>query len=344
MFLEIQTGKTEMARKKWCRSYKATTACTLRLLDKMLVGENGNEQNVGKKRCVFADSWFASVETVLAVKKELGLEFTGPIKTAHKHFPLEHIRWTLSEMKRGEHIVLKCNEEENLWAIGWHDHHYKAYITTHGTTRPGKPADKKRQDKDTNVNFAINIPRPEILAKYNSEMGRVDRHNFYRQGILKLHKTWKTKRWQTRIQLEILALTLVDAFLACRKLLPRWQRENDEESVFWKFVAALIPQLDPRPANARTREDERDPTAHCIQIRLGEKKTLSGKHRGIFRAIQGRCTSCRIRKKNRASKGRAPNTAWGCACHQGEYFCRNKTCWSEHLQTVRATEEESFAI
>jgi hypothetical protein len=64
----------------------------------------------------------------------------------------------------------------------------------------------------------------------------------------------------------------------------------------------------------------------------------------IFRAIQGRCTSCRIRKKNRASKGRAPNTAWGCACHQGEYFCRNKTCWSEHLQTVRATEEESFAI
>jgi len=127
-------------------------------------------------------------------------------------------------------------------------------------------------------------------------------------------------------------------------LLPRWQRENDEESVFWKFVAALIPQLDPRPVYARTREDERDPTAHCIQIRLGEKKTLSGKHRGIFRAIQGRCTSCRIRKKNRASKGRAPNTAWGCACHQGEYFCRNKTCWSEHLQTVRATEEESFAI
>ena len=192
VFLEIQTGRISMARKKWCRQYKATTACTVRLLDKMRPRERTVE---GTKHCVYADSWFASVETALAVRKELGYEFTGPIKTAHKYFSLEQIRFTLSHMRRGEHIVFKCNEEENLWAIGWHDHHYKAYITTHGTTNPGKPADKKRQDKETNVNFSAKIPRPEILAKYNQEMGSVDRHNFYRQGILKLHSTWKTKRW-----------------------------------------------------------------------------------------------------------------------------------------------------
>jgi hypothetical protein len=122
-------------------------------------------QKGNKKLCVFADSWFASVETALAVRKELGLKFTGPIKTAHKYFPIEHLRWTLTEMARGDHVVLKCNEDVNLWTIGWHDHHYKCYITTHGTTNPGKPADKRRQDKETNVNFAINIPRPEILAK-----------------------------------------------------------------------------------------------------------------------------------------------------------------------------------
>ena len=78
--------------------------------------------------------------------------------------------------------------------------------------------------------------------------------------------TWKTKRWQTRIQLEILGLTLVDTFLACRKLLPKWQIEDDEESVFWKFVSHLIPQIDPRPRNERQREEETDPTARCIQI------------------------------------------------------------------------------
>ncbi len=72
-------------------------------------------------------------------------------------------------MQRGDHIVFtsKCNEKENLWAIGWHGHHYKCYIATHRTANPRKLADKKRQDKETtsNVNFAINIPRPEILAK-----------------------------------------------------------------------------------------------------------------------------------------------------------------------------------
>ena len=43
------------------------------------------------------------------------------MKTAHKFFPLDPIRYTLAEMKRGDHVVFKCNEDK-LWAIGWHDH------------------------------------------------------------------------------------------------------------------------------------------------------------------------------------------------------------------------------
>ncbi len=106
-----------------------------------------------KKRCVYADSWFASVETALAVRKELGMEFTGSVKTVHNHFPIEAMRFTLSEMRRGEHVVFQCREHENLGAVGWHDFHYKCYITTHGTTNPGKPADKKRQDAGDKCQF-----------------------------------------------------------------------------------------------------------------------------------------------------------------------------------------------
>ncbi len=95
---EIQKGKIAMARKKRCCTYKATTACTVRMLDKMGLKESESDlmdapdqwyANEGKKRCVYADSWFASVETALALKRELGLHFTGPIKTAHKYFPLD---------------------------------------------------------------------------------------------------------------------------------------------------------------------------------------------------------------------------------------------------------------
>ncbi len=88
----------------------------------------------------------------------------------------------LNEFSRGEHVVFK-NENADLWAVGWQDNVYKSYLTTHGTTLPGKLADKRRQDKESNVNFALQVPRPACIAKYNEEMGAVDRHNFYRQDM-----------------------------------------------------------------------------------------------------------------------------------------------------------------
>ena len=179
-------------------------------------------------------------------------------------------------------------------------------------------------------------------------MGWVDRHNRYRQGILGLHKIWKTKRWQTRIQIELLATSLVDSFLACTHLLPKWVQEKEhdqDESLFWKFVCALIKQLDQTPTHERNREDDVvDPSSQCVQIRLGLKKVATGINKGTMRAVQGRCTSCRARNKKQLKRGRAPNTAWGCVCHPGEYFCKNKTCWSEHLRQVRLDHEVEMEI
>ncbi len=64
-------------------------------------------------------------------------------------------------------------------------------------------------------------------------MGFVDRHKHFMKGTLKLAKTWKTKRWKTRIQLELLGMTMVDAFLAI----------DDSDSIFWQFVCAVIGQM-----------------------------------------------------------------------------------------------------
>ena len=99
--IELQTGKNRMARTKWCRKYKATTACTVRLCDKL--GMKEDRMDMPPKRRVFADSWFASVETASALRNEMELHFTGPIKTATKGFPIDAIRWTLASMNR-DHI------------------------------------------------------------------------------------------------------------------------------------------------------------------------------------------------------------------------------------------------
>ena len=64
-----------------------------------------------------------------------GIHFTGPVKMGSGGFPINEMRWQLSTMERGEHIVLKLAGKD-IWAVGWHDHHYKCYITTHGMTLP----------------------------------------------------------------------------------------------------------------------------------------------------------------------------------------------------------------
>jgi hypothetical protein len=95
----------------------------------------------------------------------------------------------------------------------------------------GKPAPKRRQDV-LGTNYLKEIPRPDIIAKYQVEMGYVDRHNNFRPGTLKSAKTWKTKRWPTRIQLELLGMTMVYAFLACRKIMPKYRDLDDSDSIF----------------------------------------------------------------------------------------------------------------
>ena len=271
----------------------------------------------------------------------MGVHFTGPIKMAHRQFPIDRMRWTLATKTRGEFIVLKCLEHESLWAVGWHDQHYKCYVTTNGNTLPGKPAPKKRQDRQGR-NYNISIPRPNVISKYQAQMGYVDRHNRFRQGILHLPDIWKTKRWQTRIQLEILALTLVDSFLACRKLMPRWQEEGDEESIFWKFVCELLPQIDSRGRDELFHEPDELDREMCQMVRIGTKRTRDGATRGQIRAVQMRCTFCSKRNKQRNVKGRATLTAWSCSLHSTTYACKSKTCWEEHLAEVRREETDAW--
>jgi hypothetical protein len=332
LYIEIQKGKVAMQRKKWCNRYTATTACTVRLCEALALNEEHEVPPLA--RCIFADSWFASVKTVLALRENLGLNFTGPIKTATSDFPIEAMRFTLSKMGRGDNITLECLDAPNLWAVGWHDHHYKTYVTTHGVTTPGKPAPKRRQDIE-GTNYRKEIPRPDVIAKYQSEMGYVDRHNQFRQGYLHLAKIWKTKRWQTRIQLELLGLTMVDAYLACRKIMPKWQGLDDMESIFWQFVHTIIAQIDSRPANDRIREGEdENPTQHCKHVPLGQYRVTSGTYKGSLKSKQARCKYCTQRRKRMGQTGISLPTCFQCSFHEVA-VCRKHNCWERHLTEVR---------
>jgi hypothetical protein len=148
LYVEMQEGKVRMRRTKFSDDHPATTACTLRMLSKMGMNEKNLADDNKLERVVVADSWFASRKTAIALDGILGVHFTGPIKTATTGFPIEALRWCLLGTDRGTHVIFK-EKKADRWAVGWHDIHFKCYITTHGlTSEASTPALKKRQKLD----------------------------------------------------------------------------------------------------------------------------------------------------------------------------------------------------
>ena len=340
LYLEVQEGKERMARLKYVEDYQATTACTLRLLAALGLGENSLPPDKKLHRVVFGDSWFASYETMKGLREKLGLHFVGVIKTAHKQFPIEQCRWSLVGEERGKYVVFKAVEENNVWAVGWSDIHFKTYLCTQGDTQLGAPAEKKRQRADGR-NYRIEVPRPRIIEDYQNNMGYVDRHNRYRQNILGLAKLWRTKKWQVRVILEIFGMALVDSFLLARKFVPRWQNADESDGVFWKYVAALLPQIAPSHDRGVTTS-----LFKCEQVLIGKQKVEHGKNAGRVVAKQQRCVYCvksrKMQRKNAEDTSSSDNgtpkrsrrTAYTCLCHKDAFTCKEGvgSCWQQHLK------------
>jgi hypothetical protein len=139
------------------------------MLAALSIGENSLASDKKLQRVIFGDSWFASVETLTALREKLGLHFVGVIKTAYKGYPLEMCRWALVDQDRGKYVVFKLVDLENVWAIAWSDVHFKTIICTQGASTLGQAADKKMQRVDGR-NYTIQVDRPRVIEDYQKNM------------------------------------------------------------------------------------------------------------------------------------------------------------------------------
>lgn len=291
----------------------------------------------------YIDSWFCGYETAEALQREFKVDTIGCVKTAHAKYPLEEMRWILSKMERGDQCCFEL-EDGGMWAVGWSDVHYKTYLATVGSSAPGAPASKKRQ-RGNGRNYSINIPRPSCVAEYASNMGAVDLHNRYRQGMLRLDEVVKTQTWQTRLQNELFAVCAVDAFLLSKMYLPKW-RDHDtaDGSALFAWLAVLVEQLKAEiqvndyVVRAGQEIGEAQNVNECTQIKIGSVKTVEGRQKGKFRAIQHRCRYCsaaeRYEERHQPGQKRgAIRTTFCCSVHRDVHMCKigKNTCWQQHL-------------
>ena len=335
LFLEIQEGKELMERKQFCRTHKCTTATTLRLAKGAGLQEPDTLRAEDKPaRVLVGDSWFASLETAKALKEQLGVGFIGNVKTAHKEYPVEQLRWDLAKTQRGDHVVYKLNDTENgegVWAVGWNDHHYKTFIATSGITSSGREAKRARQN-DTGQTFYKQVKRPKVMETYYDACGQIDLHNRHRQGQLRLEKVWKTLKWNNRLLVSILSSTMVDAFKAWEHHFPPAtdaEEEDDLKSRLKEFVWRVIDEVCPSALEANPSQID-----SCRLELIGHRITSTGKQEGLKSTIQERCTQCRINGRKEKNSGRAIRTSFRCALHRDVYLCNASKgpCLQEHME------------
>lgn len=175
------------------------------------------------QRCVFADSYFASVQTAQELFK-MGMRFTGVVKTATRGFPYAHLS-SLQFGGKGEWRGLhhKGNgtlQDPDLTAFAWVDRDRRYFISTHSNLREAVPLQRTRWrqlNPDTNeepVRQTISIKQPQCSKRYYDRCGMIDRHNRTRQDDLRLERKYQTHDWSKRVNLSILGMVVVDAYLA----------------------------------------------------------------------------------------------------------------------------------
>ena len=147
--IELNEGKEQNARKRWHSTHGATTSTTLRL----------TQPWHGSGRIVVGDSWFSSVKTAVQLRKR-GLHFIGPVKTAHRKYPLAALK-RRCPADRGSWIAATATDEDvDLIALGWQDRCVHTVVGTCGTTLEGSPAKKRRLDDEGQVFFKY-VDRPK---------------------------------------------------------------------------------------------------------------------------------------------------------------------------------------
>lgn len=116
LYIEIQRGKIPMQKKKWSRQLGGTAGCTLRLAEasqyssatKMRERKEAKEN--GKRETFLHDSWFTSVKSVKGVKRELGHESFGVLKTNYSGTPKEELEKIMKDWPSGSQLVMECKE------------------------------------------------------------------------------------------------------------------------------------------------------------------------------------------------------------------------------------------
>jgi hypothetical protein len=191
LFCEINEGQDRNKAKRYRDVYSAQPALALRL----------SEYWHGSGRVFYADSYFSSVVTAMALIKH-GLHFSGIIKQAHKYSPKNFLVESLDsdEVAKGTSLFYMAEFLEKsaiaggapasrkLLCVGHKDVKIKVIISSTGNTLPAATDHYRKYEVLDPLSgearqVSVGIPRAQIMAQHFDNVGKTDLSNRMRQGF-----------------------------------------------------------------------------------------------------------------------------------------------------------------
>ena len=148
--------------------------------------------------------------------------FIGVVKTATKRFPMEPLQETIL-LSKGQYTGMStCIDNATIMAFVWSDRNRRYFIATAGSMAQGQPHQRIRWteigDEDGErlaERLIITVPMPRASQLYFDACGMIDSHNRLCE-LSGIEKRVRTQNWATRVNLGILSMMYVDAYLLYR--------------------------------------------------------------------------------------------------------------------------------
>lgn len=344
-----------------------STACAMRMCDFFDEG-NHVRHNKTKKRIVFADSWFSSVKTAKHIR-QMGLDFTGKVKTGTTDFPGDFLTSISLEKFGSVHVKTSIpweykKQSINLVAGRWRDKKSHYFISTKGSTKYTETPNVRRKNRTVKndegfpVSCHVNnvtIDMPLYMQEFFKYNDGVDRHNRNRADI-KIESKHKTVDWQYRLFTSLLSALFVDTY-KFYKGSRKDEKKADSPKKFNLELALALARYSASTTvyNSRSRNDENSAPSNVPSLSTYEQQRVNArkrrlenlpdkmvgdsvprtlvqnKERGSNRSKRMKCVDCQLEDQ----KQKKLLTSWVCnKCGKNIHsVSQSPACWQNHCNS-----------
>ena len=170
------------------------------------------------------DNWYTSCHAAVELKRRSGLFLRGTVRSNRRLIPSK-LLFTNEEKKKPRGFrKVAVNEEYGITAITWLDKREVMLLTTADGTNE---AMVQRREGSTKVS----VPAPQCIARYNSFMGGVDRHDYLRARF-SLHSRHDFRRYYVGLYLCLVDIALTNAIIHYKMRHPDHKQRNELRAEF----------------------------------------------------------------------------------------------------------------